>query len=372
MLMLAVLTSCNTVKYIAVRQTFASYFNTITELQIIAEESQLTEGKKNEIYNGVSNILNDIDDTFNIQTLRGEETALMKINKNAGIAPVEVNAEVIQVLKVAIEIANDSVVDDTALFDPTIGVLWNLWNFVELAYSFPNFTIASIPEADDIEAARSLVDYKNIIIDEDSSTVYLKNKGMVIDLGGIVKGYAADKIKEYLISVDISRAVISVGGNILLLGGYLDSAYNDIAWNVQLRTPFSEEYADDEYYFGTVNTLEATVVTSGTYEKYLKDKDGNMYHHILDPRTGYPFNNNVVSCSVITDQSIKADGLSTMLFALGLEAGMAYVNQHQGLDVVYVVEEGNKYFVYTSSDVVFTMNEKLLDKNYVFKGEDYE
>lgn len=332
--------------------------------------------KFNDLAEELNNTLLDLDKKFNIQD-RGDGviTDLMKINSNAGIAPVKVDEEVIHVIKLAIEVAEETMVDGVALYDVTIAPVWQLWDFPNKTYNVMENNLEVIPKTEDIEALLPLVNYKNIIIDEEAKTVFLKNPGMGIDLGSIVKGYAADKLKNVLIKHGIKKAVIDVGRNILLLGSYFDRTndYQDIPFDASIVTPYVSFFHpnyDNIRLFGDLKISDYTLVTSGVYEKYIKDEEGNEYHHIIDPRTGYPFDNNVVSISVVTKESIKGDAYSTALFSLGLEKGMELVNAIEGLEAVWIVKSGDNYEVYISSGLEgnFKFNQNLEELNYIYKG----
>lgn len=320
--------------------------------------------------------LKRLDNIFNIQD-RGDGviTDLMKVNSNAGIAPVLVDREIIDVLNMAIEVSDETLVDGVAVYDVTIAPVWQLWDFPNKSFVPMEGNYYDPPSKAKIEELLPLVDYNLIQIDEEASTVFLPIKGMGIDLGSIVKGYAADKLKTILINHGIKKAVIDVGRNILLLGNYFDrlDGFIDIPFSASIITPyvsiFHPKY-DEIGTFGNLKIDDNTLVTSGSYEKYIKDEDDNEYHHILDPRTGYPFNHNVISISVVTEESIKGDAYSTALFSLGLEKGMELVESKEGLDAIWVVKNEDKYEVYISSGLEgnFEFNSKVEERDFVYKG----
>lgn len=319
--------------------------------------------------------LNELDNKFNVQD-RGDGivTDLMKINNNSGIKPVEVDQEVIDVIKIAIEMSEETKVNDVALFDVTIAPVWDLWDFPNKGFNEMDNNYFSPPKNEIIQTKLELVDYRLIKIDEDKNTVFLEKAGMKIDLGAIVKGYAADKLRDVLISHNIEKAIIDVGRNILALGNFYNpDTLEDADWSILIITPnisaFDPDYKNVSW-LGELKYGEATFVTSGTYERYIKDYDEKEYHHILDPRTGYPFDNKVVSITIITDKSIMGDALSTSLFSLGLEKGMEYVNANSGIETIWVIKENENYEVYISSGLEnnFVMNEKLNERNFVYKG----
>ena len=345
---------------------FDMYYNTVNNVKIVTtieNEKQLEK-----VYQGIEEILLRIDRLFNVQTREDQyKTELMLVNENAGIKPVVVSDEIIFVLKKALEFAKISEVEGVALFDPTIAPVWDCWNFTEFYYSIYNPIIGSVP--DHIEEVLPLVDYRKVVIDEVEKTVFLQIEGMKLDLGGIVKGYVADCLRTYLQQQGFYDAVIDIGKNIILMGKYQGKG-----WKTSLQTPYIERYSysqeEQMYYYGRLYLSDKTIVTSGVYEKYIMDKDQKEYHHILDPRTGFPFDNSVISVSVITDSSIDADGYSTTLLALGLEKGMELVDQTENLEVIYVIRNNDKYQVYISKGLLdqFEFNENVRSLGYEYKG----
>ncbi|HHX00153.1 MAG TPA: FAD:protein FMN transferase [Acholeplasmataceae bacterium] len=361
--------------YVRYSESLVSAFTTINRVDFWSE-GKLTDKEKTELMTELNNTLRDLDKKFNIQD-RGDGviTDLMKVNNNSGIAPVEVDEEVITVLKLAIEVAEKTEVDGVALYDVTIAPIWQLWDFANKTYVPMIGNFAEVPSREDIEDLLPLVDYKKVKIDEENKTIFLEEEGMALDLGSIVKGYAADKLRNVFIKYNIPKAVIDVGRNILVHGSFFDrdNDYQDIPFPASIVTPYVSSF-DPNYdkigFIGDLEIADKTLVTSGIYEKYIRDKAGNDYHHILDPRTGYPFDNEVVSISVITDESIKGDAYSTALLSLGLERGMALVEENMYLDTVWVVRNEDIYEVYISSGLEgnFVFNTNLEEFNYVYKG----
>lgn len=366
LIMILVLMGCNASQSKVYDLNFDMYYNTVNNVKIVS--TVRNEDKLERVYEGIEEILLRIDRLFNVQIQEDQyQTELMLVNENAGIKPIVVSDEIIFVLKKALEVAKLSEVDGVALFDPTIAPVWDCWNFIESYYSIYNPIIGTVP--DDIEEVLPLVDYRKVMIDEVEKTVFLEMEGMKLDLGGIVKGYVADCIRTYLQEEGFQDAVIDIGKNIILMGKYQGKG-----WKTSLQTPYIERYNHSQeeqmYYYGRLYLSDKTIVTSGVYEKYIMDKDQKEYHHILDPRTGFPFDNSVISVSVITDSSIDADGYSTTLLALGLEKGMELVNQTEGLEVIYVIKNQDKYEVYISKGLLnqFEFNENVKSLGYEYKG----
>lgn len=153
---------------------------------------------------------------------------------------------------------------------------------------------------------------------------------MGINLGAIAKGYIADKMKEYLVEQGVKSAIIDLGGNVLCVGEKTDAS----PFRVGIRKPF----ADRSETAAIMEISDKSVVSSGVYERFFK-KDGVLYHHILNPKTGYPYENNLISVTIISDESTDGDGLSTTCFALGLEKGMELVNSLSDVQAVFITDD---------------------------------
>ena len=153
-----------------------------------------------------------------------------------------------------------------------------------------------------------LVNYQELELDKDSLKARLKTRGMKVDLGAIAKGYAADEVARVLSEHGVEHAIINLGGNIIVMG----ENPKGTPWKIGVQDPFSSRGG----YMGVVSARDKTIVTSGIYERYL-EQDGEVYHHILDPETGYPAETGLAAVSIITDNSMDADGF-LLLFLLGL------------------------------------------------------
>ncbi len=239
----------------------------------------------------------------------------------------------LDVLKQAIEIAELS----EGRFDPSIGGLVALWGI--------GTENAGIPGEDEISTALSGINYKEITI-EDSGLVILENPNAALDLGGIAKGYAADLVREFLTSRGVRRGIINLGGNVLVLG----RKENREPWRIGIQDP-REPRGE---YLGIVEVDEKAIVTSGVYERFFME-DGVRYHHILDTRTGYPVRNGVISTTVIHDRSVIADGLSTSLFAMGIEKGMELANSLEDTNVI-MIDEDNRVYITDNLTGSFQLN----------------
>lgn len=273
---------------------------------------KLYDKSSDDMFTDMFAIINDIEEKMSINI---EESEVSKINKNAGKEPVKVSDETFEVIKRGEYYSNLS----EGHFDITIGPLVQLWGIGSES--------AKVPSQKEIDEAVSKIDYTKILIDEKEQTVLLTEEGMVIDLGGIAKGYVADKIAEYLKSKNVNSAIINLGGNIFALG----SKTTGENWGIGVQNPFDAR-GD---YFAVLKVSNKSIVTSGVYERFL-EVDGKTYHHILSPFNGYPVDNKLMSVTIIADNSIDADGLSTTLFILGKDKGMNLIESLDGVDAIFV------------------------------------
>lgn len=242
-----------------------------------------------------------------------ETSDISRIN-SAGGAPVTVAPETAELLNIALKICEES----GGAFDITVTPLTELWNI----------TKASIPPADaDITEALKKVGYKNITVSGNTVTAL---GGATLDLGGIAKGYIADKLKDYLVSKGVTRGTINLGGNVVLIGDNDGKPYS-----VGIQKPFG---VTGEAAL-TVKLSDKTAVTSGIYERYF-EFEGSIYHHIIDTSTGYPTDSDIASVTIITDSSSIADGLSTACLVLGLEEGTKLAEKF-GAETVFILRDGS-------------------------------
>ncbi|MED1787291.1 MULTISPECIES: FAD:protein FMN transferase [Brevibacillus] len=254
------------------------------------------------------------------RTLQGSE--VYRINEQAGKQAVPVSRETYEVIKKSIQFAELS----EGQFDPAIGPLVSLWNI--------GHDNAKVPSEEKLTEALQVIDYHQIVLDDAKRTVFLKQPNMAIDLGGIGKGYAADQIAVYLTEKGFTSAIIDLGGNILALG----KKPNGNDWIIGIQDPDRNRGNQ----LGKLKVTNKTVVTSGIYERYFEE-NGKLYHHILNPATGYPVENNLFSVSIITNESADADALSTTGFALGLEKGMPFMESLPNVEAIFITKDKNVY-----------------------------
>ncbi len=268
------------------------YFNTIIAIQ-------LNDSQDESLIDTCFDMANTYEHYFS-RTLEGSD--IYNINHANG-APVEVHDETAELIRYGIAFGDLS----GGVFDISIGALTDLWNI-------PNNN-GTIPAQTQIDAALATVDYRQITVD--GNTVTLGNPDAALDLGGIAKGYVADRMREYLNANGACEGFINLGGNVLTLG----QKANDEPYHIGIRKPFGE----DGETITAVDVTDRSIVTSGRYERYF-EKDGHIYHHILDPKNGYPYDNGLNGVTILSDSSMVGDALSTICFALGQEKGTEFLS----------------------------------------------
>ena len=303
-LIILFLTGCSTKSQEAISKT-GIYFDTVIQIDIYDSNNTKLLDRCFEHC-----------ETFEQTISRTIETSeIYQINHAKG-APVEVSDVTLELLQKGIEYGDLT----NGKFDITIAPLMELWDFKN--------NTGDVPEDKDIPKALSHVNYKNIIIE--GTRVTLTDPYAAIDLGGIAKGYMADFLKEYLVSEGVKSALINLGGNILTIG----SKPNGTPFNLGIQKPFDEQGTT----ITSVKTIDTSVVSSGVYERYF-EADNKLYHHILDTTTGYPCDNELLGVTILSEDSVDGDVLSTSCFVLGLDDGVKLIKSLDGVEAIFITED---------------------------------
>ena len=239
------------------------------------------------------------------------------ININAGVKPVKVDQELIHLIERSIAISK---LTDGA-FDISYASMDKVWKF--------DGSMEIMPTDEVIVNSVKKVGFENIILDKNSSTVFLRLEGMKIGFGGIGKGYAADKAKELLQNSGVKGGIINASGDMNTWGKQLGGS----DWKVGIKNPLNKNKV-----FALMPISNSAVVTSGNYEKYV-EFDGKRYSHIINPKTGYP-SSGIVSVSVFALKAELADALATSIFVMGIDVGLDFINQLKGVDCIIVDDKG--------------------------------
>jgi len=267
------------------------------------------------IYRDIFSRLREIESRMSVNL---PDTDVARINAAAGTAPVQVHDDVFEVIRKALYFAEAS----GGAFDPTVGPLVSIWG---IGTENPR-----VPSQAEIDAALSLINWRDVELNHEQRSVFLKRSGMALDLGAIAKGYAADEAAAIIRRAGLKQAIIDLGGNILTYGKKKDKS----PWRVGVQDPLEDRGES----LGKITGSECTVVTSGIYEKFF-EADGRRYHHIFSPFSGYPADSGLLSVTIIAKNSIDADALSTAVFVLGYEKGRALIESLEGTEAVFVFND---------------------------------
>jgi len=285
-----------------------------TYVTITVNREGLTDDKARE---AVAAAYAEVERVDRLMSTYKPESDLSKVNKEAGIRPVKVDPEVVDCVARALGIAMAT----DGSFDPTVGPLVRLWGV--------GSDHAKVPAEYEIRASLARVDYRKVVVDKPASTVFIKDKAMGLDLGGIAKGYASDLAVAALKRRGVKGAIVACAGDIRLFGVREGGA----PWRVGVQHP-----RDKAALLTELDLTDGAVSTSGDYERFFI-KDGVVYHHIMDPRTGGPARG-LVSVTILAREAWLADSLATGLFVLGPERALAYARAHPEIEVLMVGLDG--------------------------------
>ncbi len=273
----------------------------------------------------IDNAFSEVEKIGNLVNFFSDKSEISEINRNAGLKPVKVSAETLEIIERAIYTSEKT----NGAFDVTIGPEISLWDFHKKIK----------PDDKTIKQRLPLVNYKNLIINKKEQTVYLRQKGMLVDPGGIAKGFAADRAVRTLKNNDIKAGLVAIAGDIRAFGLKPDGK----PWKIGIKNPRAENKNDE--IMAIIELTDAAISTSGDYERYFVDK-GKRYHHILNPKTGYPAEG-CRSVSVIAKEGAITDSFSTAIFILGQEKGMRLL-EDMGIGGIIVDKDGK---IYTTPDL---------------------
>ncbi len=254
-----------------------------------------------------------------------EDTEVAEINRQAGIKPVKVSDELINLIirsNLISELTNGA-------FDISYASMDKIWKF--------DGSMTRMPTPEEIKQSVARIGFRHIIPDKENLTVFLEQKGMKIGFGAIGKGYSADKARELLEAHGVKGGIINASGDLTTWGTQPDGS----PWMVGITNPLNENKV-----FSWFPLSNNAVVTSGNYEKYV-EFNGKRYTHIIDPRTGYPASG-LTSVTIFAPKAELADALATAVFVMGKEVGLDFVNQMKQIECVMVDDQGR---IFTSDHI---------------------
>lgn len=316
---LLILTACgNNGEEMPQAEDNAFLMDTLVQMRAHGENAEIAVEESMERIREIENLMSKTIETSDIY----------KLNNNPE-SEIEIDNESMNVLKKAVEYAEMTEGD----FEPTIGSLVELWGI--------GSEDAAVPEQSEIEAALASTGYNYLDLADNSAEI--TKAGVKIDLGGIAKGYAAEEVKKVVQKYNIEHAFVNLGGNVLVIGDKVDGS----PWKIGIQDPREGR----GNVMAVVDAVDLTIVTSGNYERYFEE-NGKLYHHILDPKTGYPAENNLLSVSIISENSFDADALSTAVYVMGLEKGMKFIENMEDVDVMFITNDLDVYLSSGLKDIV--------------------
>lgn len=289
------------------------------ELSVVADNKQWANER---IDAGIS----EIQRIERLLTTFSDDSETNQVNNNAGIAPVAVSRETFNLIQRSMRISEVT----QGAFDISYGSIdKRLWNFDQ--------TMSSLPDKDTAKKMVRLINFRNIILDNEKCTVFLKEKGMRIGFGGIGKGYAAERAKQVMISEGVESGVVNASGDLATWGLQPDGKQ----WTVGIVNPNSSHQV-----FSYINISNMAVATSGNYEKFIV-VNGKKYSHTINPRTGLPVTG-IKSVTIITTNAEIADAMATPVTIMGIAAGLDMINQMKDIEAV-IIDDNDR--MYTSRNI---------------------
>lgn len=259
----------------------------------------------------------ELDRLGRLLNFYAEDSELSAVNRNAGIQPVRVSADTLEIVQAAVYAGEQT----EGGFDVTVGPIVKLWDFNE----------EILPDAVSVAERLPLVGYQNIVIDAAASTVFLKKAGVQMDLGGIIKGFAADKAVAVLQKNGIDGGIVAVAGDIRVFGRQPDGR----PWHLGVQNP--RQKGDNDVLLATLDLEDKGISTSGDYQRYFI-RDGVRYHHLFNPKTGFP-ESLCRSVTVVAPTATLTDPFATGIFIMGPKKGLALL-ERLGVDGIIVDQDG--------------------------------
>ncbi|MFZ5595996.1 MAG: FAD:protein FMN transferase [Bacillota bacterium] len=283
----------------------------------------------------------EIDRLEKLMSFFIEDSDVSRLNSAAGNGRVKVSHETLYVM----EKSNDFAKLSKGAFDITIGPVVKAWREMS-KQSKP-------PSRHKINKLLKLVGHTSLITDKNTGEACLERKGQAVDLGGVGKGFAADRVVGIYKELGVKSAFVNLGGNVMVVG----RKPGQKPWLIGIQHPRAPRGVK----IGVIMAQDVSVVTSGDYERFYHIKN-KKYHHILDPRTGFPADSGLISTTIVCENSLKADVLSTACFVLGLEEGMALANRMGGAEALFITKHKDIYITEGLKDSFF-----LTDESYGYR-----
>jgi thiamine biosynthesis lipoprotein len=272
----------------------------------------------------IDTVINEISRIESLISDWKPASQISQVNENAGIRPVRVDHEVFELTKRALELSRLT----SGAFDISFAAMDRIWKF--------DGSMTEMPAPEAIKKSVEKVGYQNIILDEERSTIFLKNKGMKIGFGALGEGYAADQCRDMMLARGINAGIVNGSGDMSTWGKQPDGK----DWMIGINDPIHRDKI-----FAVIPLQQGAVVTSGNYEKFVTF-NGKRYSHIINPATGYPATG-LSNVTVFGPSAEKANGFSTSLMVMGKQAGLELINRFPEFSCIMITDEGK---VFTSKN----------------------
>lgn len=312
---LTLMTACADTTATIERDTFA--MNTLITMRVTGEDAEAA----------IDSAIDDIVKMESLWSVTDEESEIFRLNNGESFS---VSDETRELIEFTLSMSEKT---DGAL-DPTIYPIMTAWGFTTSSFQ--------VPSESEIKEKLQLVGYRKITLDGNSISML---PGMQLDFGATAKGFACDKITQSFRAAGITSALVNFGGNIGLIGNREDGS----PWSIGVRNPNG---GDD---IGVLSLSDLSVATSGNYQRYFEDEEGNRYGHIMDPRTGYPIMSDILSVSVIAKESAVCDALSTAVYVMGIEDAVNMWREDKSFDMLLVTTD-NRILITDGIEDAFTQN----------------
>lgn len=343
------------------------YLDTQSQLKIYYESKTDIDALKEDI----ESIFERFDKQYNSYA---SDSVITDVNNNAYKEPYKVSDEMFEIVSIALDYAKEY----PNAYDPTIMPLSLLWDINSDSWKYNNEDYAKAtntevmvktpPTEAEIAKALEVVGYQYVVLDSQAKTIFYKKAGVKLDLGGIVKGYIASEIVDLLGDYGVKSAIVNIGNSSqILLGKRPDEVvgkeettyrYSNNDWYIGLEEPKDPNHVSQ---LAVYRASDLAISNSGKYLKYF-DYNGVRYHHIFNPSTGYPVENDLVSVCIFTDDYKAADALSTMLFCIGKDQAIDYINSHDGVDGYLITDD--KIYISKNDHEIQLENNDVYSKEY--------
>lgn len=289
-------------------------------------EISVVAGDEKWAYEGIDAGIAEIQRIEKLLTTFSDDSETNRINNNAGIKPVPVSRETFDLISRSLKISKIT----QGAFDITYGSIdKKLWNFDQ--------QMTALPDEATAKKMVRLINYRNVVLDDEACTVFLREQGMRIGFGGIGKGYAAERAKKIMIGLGVESGVVNASGDLTAWGLQPDGK----KWTIGIVNPDSSHQV-----FSYLEISGLAVATSGNYEKYVVI-DGKKYSHTINPRTGLPVTG-IKSVTIITTNAEIADAMATPVTIMGVYTGLDMINQMKDIEAIIIDDDDN---LYTSDNI---------------------